>query len=175
MGTAVDIRGRSSLRTVPVAETGEDRPDLAGEPSLSFGCDSRRPVALAFDDPRAGSAFCPSMLPMCSRCTAPRNDEFAAEATDSVGLGGRLSGTSDTAVLELGEVNTSAIGRVGLLASRVLCGTASDVVDPLMIANLRRRSSNGAPPAPVLKSALIALCERGVPTSGLRMSSETAR
>lgn len=44
-------------RIVPETETGDERPDGAGDPSLSLVCASNNPVALAFDDPTAGAAF----------------------------------------------------------------------------------------------------------------------
>lgn len=173
MGAEVDIRGRSP-RTVPATETGDDLPDLSGEPSRSFGCDSNKPVAFALDDPTAGSAFWPSVLPTCSRCA--RKDELAPEVTESVGLLGRSSGTSDTAVFELVGVRLSATRAVGLRTSRVAGGADRDVAEPLIIASLRRRSSKGVPGAPRLKSALIVRFERGVPNStGLRTASNTAR
>lgn len=158
---------------MPATDTGEERPDLSGEPSRNLGCDSSKPVAFALEDPTAGRAFWLSMLPMCSRCTAPRKDELAAEATDSVGLAGRSRGTSDTAVFELDDGNASTTGNVGLLASRMPNGTDRDVPDPLIIASLLRKSSNGAPPA--LKSALIVRCERGVRAIGLLIISDTVR
>ena len=166
IGIKVDIRGLSVPRIVPVADTGEDLPDLSGDASRSFGCDSSTPVAFALDDPTAGAAF--SMLPICSRCAVPRNAE---DATDSVGLAGLSRGTSDTAVFEVDGVKASTIGRDGLRASRTLGG---EVAEPLMIASLLRKSSNGAPPVP--KSILMVRCERGVPANiGLRIMSETAR
>jgi len=44
-------------------------------------------------------------------------------------------------------------------------GMTNELADPLMVANLRRRSSNGAPP-PAPMSTLSALCDRGVPGMG---------
>jgi hypothetical protein len=174
IGTRVDSRGRSIPRTVPATETGDDLPDLSGEPSRNFGCDSNSPVAFALEDPTAGAAF--SILPTCKRFTAPRNAEFAAEATESVGLGGLSMGTSDTAVFELDGTKASTAGCKGLRISLGVGGAGDadkEVVEPFMIASLLRKSSNGAP---ALKSALMVRCERGVPMStGLRMVSETAR
>ena len=56
---------------VPAADTGDDRPDLSGEPSdLNLDEGSKRPTAFARDDPTAGAAFWLSVLPRWILCIA---------------------------------------------------------------------------------------------------------
>jgi hypothetical protein len=50
---------------------------------------SRTPTAFMFDDPTAGAAFCPSVLPTWSLCGTRSTDEFVVDTTESVGLLGR--------------------------------------------------------------------------------------
>ena len=60
-------RDRCAPRTVPATDTGDDLPDLSGEPSERIlEVDSKCPVAFALDDPTAGAAFWPSILPTCN-------------------------------------------------------------------------------------------------------------
>ena len=56
---------------MPAADTGDDRPDLSGEPSdLNLDEGSKRPTAFARDDPTAGAAFWLSVLPRWILCIA---------------------------------------------------------------------------------------------------------
>lgn len=78
-----------------------------------------------------------------------------AEARDSVGLSGRSrgieTGTSETTVFGLeGESAPGGASTpiVGLRGSRVLGARPNEVPEPLIMASLRRKSSNGAPGAP---------------------------
>ena len=83
-------RDRTVCRVTNAVEVGDDLPDRSGEHSerMRDGA-SRTPTAFAFDDPTAGAAFCPSVLPTWSRCGARSANEFVVESTDSVGLLGR--------------------------------------------------------------------------------------
>lgn len=160
-------------RMVPVGEAGDVCPDLSGDVSRIFVCASNNPVALALDDPTAGAAFCPSILPMCNLCIPPRNDEV----TDSLGLLGRsrVCGTSETAPdIEEGIAGDSGTVSVGLRTSRALGETERDVAEPLIIASRRRRSSKGAPAADDPWSILMVRLERGVPSMGVRDKSDLA-
>ena len=61
---ASDDGPRAALGPFSVVDIdmGDDRPDSSGEPSdRSLKCASRRPVALALEDPMAGAAFWPSV------------------------------------------------------------------------------------------------------------------
>ena len=44
---------------------------------------------MVLEDPTAGAAFWPSVLPTCSRLGGPRETELVVEMIDSVGLPGR--------------------------------------------------------------------------------------
>lgn len=85
-----DIRGLLTPLAVPAIEFGDDLPDRSGEPSIRIldGASSK-PTAFALDEPTAGAAFCPSVLPTCSLCTVRRVDGLVADITESVGLLGR--------------------------------------------------------------------------------------
>ena len=73
---------------------------------------------------------------------APRNVD---DVTDSDGLLGRSSGTSDTGVSKAeGNGWGSGKGIVGLRGSRRLGETLNEVAELLIAASRRRRSSNGA-------------------------------
>lgn len=114
---------------------GDDRPDCSEEPSdRSFRCESSRPVALVLDDPIAGAAFCPSVLPTCIRLSGRK--ELAVETTDSVGLPGLSIVESGRMVLIMGLEPDVGTGDSGPL---------SEEEEPLIVASLRRRSSKGAP------------------------------
>lgn len=131
---------RGVPRIVPDIETGDDRPDGSGDPSgQSFECASRRPVALVLDDPMAGAAFWPSVLPICRRCVGLRATEFAVDTTDSVGL---IERSVVTAILSGEEAVATGLGDNEL---RGECATLRDDAEPLMVASRRRRSSKGAP------------------------------
>ena len=90
--TACDLCHIMHRRCEDVEEkTGEDDSPNQGEVEPSeriWACASSRPVALAFDDPIAGAAFCPSP-PMGNLCMARNADEFAVDTVDSAGLLGR--------------------------------------------------------------------------------------
>ena len=84
---------------------------------------------------------------------APRNVD---DVTDSDGLLGRSSGTSDTGVSRAeGNEWGSGKGIVGLRGSRRLGETLNEVAELLIAASRRRRSSNGAGVIPAEWSMLI--------------------
>ena len=91
MGNDEGIRCLCTPLTVPATEIGDVLPDRSGEPSecILEGA-SRSPVALVLEDPTAGAAFWPSVLPTSNRCPVRNVSEFDAEITDSVGLLGRF-------------------------------------------------------------------------------------
>jgi len=75
---------------VPDTDTGDDRPERSEEPSeRSLVGASRSPVAFVLDEPIAGAAFWPSVLPTCNRLNGRNVKELAVDTTDSVGLFGR--------------------------------------------------------------------------------------
>ena len=75
---------------VPATDTGDVLPDGDCDPSDNIcACASSNPVALAFDDPTAGAAFCQS--PIGKRCMARSAEEFVVDTVDSAGLLGRSS------------------------------------------------------------------------------------
>lgn len=84
------IRGRITPLAVPASEIGDDLPGCSGEPSARIldGASSN-PTAFVLDEPTAGAAFCPSVLPTCNRCTVRIVDELVLDTTESVGLLGR--------------------------------------------------------------------------------------
>lgn len=151
---------------VPARECGEDRPDRSGEPSerILDGA-SNRPMALALEEPIAATAFCPSVLPTCNLCIGRRDDELVFETTDSDGLPGRSRVCGSPA--ELVFKGDDGIWDIGRAAEARL----DDDPDALMVANLRRRSSNGAPPGPW--SMLDARLILGVPIFGDRSDGST--
>jgi len=60
-------------------------------------------MALVLEDPTAGAAFWPSVLPTCSRLAGPREIELVVEMIDSVGLPGRAGcglGAAEREVVE---------------------------------------------------------------------------
>jgi hypothetical protein len=87
----LDLCGRIAVTT----ETGEDVPDLSGDPSLflnNFECASNNPTAIVLLEPTAGAAFVPSKITLplsCIRLRGLNDVEFAVETTLSVGLPGR--------------------------------------------------------------------------------------
>lgn len=89
MGFNDETRRLWPCLVIPAAETGVVLPDTSGETSERMRGASKTPMAFVFDDPTAGAAFCPSVLPICKR-TGERNvNEFVVETTESVGLLGR--------------------------------------------------------------------------------------
>ena len=133
-------------KTVPVVETGEVRPECSGDHSCSIlEVASRWPIALAFDDPIAGAAFCPSPIPTWRRCIARFKGGFGVDRTESVGLPG-LSDTSGK------SSKVDPIGCEGLETDTEdeRCGKeeGSETPEPFIAVSLRRRSSKGAPLGP---------------------------
>lgn len=143
MGNREGIRGRGAL-TVPDKETGDDLPERSGDPpsDLILEAASSSPTAFALEDPIAGAAFWLSVLPICSLCAGFKAKELVVETTDSVGLPGlsKAPGTSPAAAIP--DLNDEFVG-MGL---RELGEGVKELAEPLIVANLRRRSSNGAPP-----------------------------
>lgn len=88
---SLDLCGLVTVET----DTGEDLPDLSGEPSeslISLECASNKPTAFILLDPTAGAAFAPSIItlpPICNRLRGLNEVEFVVETTLSVGLPGR--------------------------------------------------------------------------------------
>jgi hypothetical protein len=145
MGNDDGIRYRAPPRRVTARDTGDDLPESSGDPSgRILDVASRSPVAFAFEEPIAGATFWPSVLPTCNRCTAWNVDELEVETMDSVGLSGRsmVGGIS----VEPRELLASA----GTTTEELwwLWVGLKEEVDPFIAANLRRRSSNGAPVLP---------------------------
>lgn len=89
-------------------------------------------------------------------------DGLVIDTIDSVGLPGRGIAPTTSTMPDGGKFAGSGKGAVGLRNSLAPC-TVRDVVEPLIIASLRRKSSNGAP---VVWSILKVLPERGVPMPG---------
>lgn len=90
MGWRDVTRDRTVCRVAAAVDVGDDLPERSGEQSerMREGA-SRTPTAFVFDDPTAGAAFCPSVLPTWSLCGTRSTDEFVVEITESVGLLGR--------------------------------------------------------------------------------------
>lgn len=154
MGANDGTRSRCCPRTVPATDCGEVLPERSGDPSERIrAAASSKPVAFVFEDPIAGAAFWPSAPPMCNRCIARKAVEFVVETTDSTGLTGRsnAAGRSGASAESGGAVGLSnalpggmEVRDVGL--SRPFWVACNEELDPLMVANRRRRSSNGTTP-----------------------------
>lgn len=86
MAGSDDTRGLWKFLTV---ETGVVLPEISGESSARMRGASRTPTALVLEDPTAGAAFCPSVLPTCRRSGMRSAKEFVVETMESVGLLGR--------------------------------------------------------------------------------------
>lgn len=144
-------------------DMGDDLPERSGEPpsDLIRAAASKSPTAFALEDPMAGAAFWLSMLPMCSLCAGFKAKEFVVEITESVGLPGlsKPGGKSPTAV------RPDLSDRFEGIGLRELGEGVKELADPLIVASLRRRSSNGAPPGGPW-SILNVLVVRGVPEVG---------
>lgn len=164
---------------MPAAETGDDLPDLSGDPSdRNFDKGSNKPTALALEDPTAGAAFWPSVLPTCSLCIPPRNAaaEFVFDSTDSVGLPG-LSKTGGNSAMGV-PITGCASGLLADAADDIRWGSTrmlegKDVPEPLIALRRRRRSSKGAPLGP--KSMLGGRESLGVSMTGERSRSDASR
>jgi len=93
--------------------------------------------------------------------------EPVVERTDSVGLPGlccRTASSGDIIGTLLSLEGTDGAGRLSR-GTAVVGAMTNELADPLIVANLLRRSSKGAPPVgPV--STLSALCDLGVPETG---------
>jgi hypothetical protein len=123
---------------------GDDLPDRSGDSSeSSLECASSRPVALVLEEPIAGAAFWPSVLPTCNRLKGRKLWELAVETTDSVGLPGRskVEGSPETPSEEAGAPPTGEKLFRGAWLALI------EDADPLIVASLRRRSSKGVPAA----------------------------
>jgi hypothetical protein len=98
---------------VPASEIGDDLPDRSGEPSTRIldGASSK-PTAIVLEEPTAGAAFCPSVLPTCSRCAVRIVDELVVDTTESVGLLGR-SCPGGGGEQEAQELLAASLGVVG--------------------------------------------------------------
>ena len=130
---------------MPATDTGDERPDGDCEPSdRSCACASSKPVALAFEDPTAGAAFCPS--PPIGKRMARNADELVVDTVDSAGLLGRSSVGGRSGGGASMPVSTESGWGTGLRGS-LEPGTARLLADPLMSASRRLRSSKGAPEA----------------------------
>lgn len=86
MGFNDETRRLWTCLVAPTVETGVVLPDISGEASERLRGASKTPMAFVFDDPTAGAAFCPSVLPICKRTGERSVSEFAAETIESVGL-----------------------------------------------------------------------------------------
>jgi len=86
MSGSDDTRGLWKFLTV---ETGVVLPEISGEISARMRGASRTPTAFVLEDPTAGAAFCPSVLPTCRRSGMRSTEEFVVETIESVGLLGR--------------------------------------------------------------------------------------
>ena len=98
---------------------------------------------MVFEDPTAGAALVPS-VPICSRFVGRKVTEFVVDTTDSVGLRGRSGigeGSARAAKEELDVPRPEAELRYSLDVLAKL----REEDEALMVCNLRRRSSNGAP------------------------------
>lgn len=128
---------------------GDDLPDRSDDGSeRSFECASSTPVALVFDEPTAGAAFCPSVFPTCNRLKGRKFSELAVETIDSVGLPGRSGALGRPVTPSDEELGGPGMEGSVLRESRVVAWPGlSEDADPPMVVSLRRRSSEkGAPP-----------------------------
>ena len=135
-------RDRTCCRVTAAVDVGEDLPDRSGEHSerMREGA-SRTPTAFVFDEPTAGAAFCPSVLPTWSRC-GTRSAEFVVDTTESVGLLGRSCGGGGFGGASIDVV--AAPGSEGdcAAACRAAAVRLRDEAELLMVASRRRNSSN---------------------------------
>lgn len=166
MGWRDATRDRKVCRVGPAVEVGEDRPERSGEHSerMREGA-SRTPTAFVLDDPTAGAAFCPSVLPTWILCGVRSAAEFVVDTTESVGLPGRSCTGGG-----FGGVNTDVVvlGCEGDCAatcparSRAAAARLRDEPEPFIVTSRRRSSSN----AGVLGewSTLVVRLIRGVPS-----------
>lgn len=89
----------------------------------------------------AGAALDPSALPTCNRLEGFSDTECAVETTDSVGLSGLSAFGEETDVPETDAVD-NAKGDVTLRGGGLI---VREFDEPLIVASLLLRSSNGAP------------------------------
>ena len=141
-------------------DIGDDLPDKSGDSSdeRSLEWASSSPVAFVFDEPTAGAAFCPS-LPIWSMVNGRKVAELAVDRTDSVGLPGRSKVAEGAGRPEILSRRDEEIGAAAVAGDKmfavfvVLRGlwlAVSEDVEALMVASLRRRSSNGAAVPPTV-------------------------
>lgn len=152
-------RDRTVCRVTAAVEVGDDLPERSGEHSerMREGA-SRTPTAFVFDDPTAGAAFCPSVLPTWSLCGTRRANEFVVDTTESVGLLGRSWAEGGA------SVDVEAPRGKGDCVAAAAAARLKDEPERLIVASRRRNSSDGG-------SALVARLIRGVP-SRAKMSLE---
>ena len=126
-----------------MVECGEVLPDLSGEPSeRSLDGGSKSPVALAFEDPTAATAFWPS-VPIISRF-GRSVDELVLDMTDSVGLPGLSK--ADGKVRFAGCEDEDGTGDATFRCSRAAEVRLREDPEALRVTSLRRRSSCGVLP-----------------------------
>ena len=130
------------IRPGPAVEMGDDLPERSGEPSERIrGGASSTPTAFVLDDPTAGAAFCPSILPIWSLCGARSASECVVDTTESVGLPGRSCalggrGASVDVVVPGNEGDCAAAARSRAAAARLR------ELELFIVASRLRKSSN---------------------------------